>query len=153
MMLRRTWPALLLALAFASTGCNADATSPSDPATESYAASLQVDLASMTKQSEDLYIKDIVVGTGPAATNVDSVIVLYTGWLTDGTEFDSSGSTERRFRLSQLITGWQLGISGMKVGGKRQLVIGSSYGYGPNGSGKIPPHSTLVFVIELKGVK
>ena len=135
---------------------------PSDPATETYAPSLGVDIASMVKVDKNLYYKDLVVGTGsPEAAFGKTITVFYTGWLTDGTKFDSKVETDSLVTVltgagrNGLISGWVVGMPGMKPGGIRKLVIGSSYGFGsqpPPGS-PIPPNSTLVFDIELRSVK
>ena len=127
---------------------------PSYPATESYAASLQVNIASMTKVDTNLYYQDLTVGTGAVASVNKQVTVTYAGYLTDGTSFDSGTLTDIPLNTSNLIEGWVQGISGMKVGGKRKLVVGSNYAYGSRGNApKIPGNATLVFDVELKGVK
>ena len=137
--------------------CNpGEATGPSVPAAENFAASLNVNLATMTKYSDDLYYKDVVVGTGATAANGSSVTVVYTGYLVDGSKFDSNvGKALFTVVLGQhkVITGWDVGLVGMKVGGTRRLVIGSSYGYGASGSPPvIPRNATLVFDVELKSI-
>jgi FKBP-type peptidyl-prolyl cis-trans isomerase FkpA len=133
---------------------------PSDPATETFAPSLGVDIASMVKVDKNLYYKDLVVGTGtPTASFAKTVTVFYTGWFKDGTQFDSNvGKDSAVFVLTDagangLIAGWVIGIDGMKPGGSRKLVIGSSYAYGSKGRPGVPPNSTLVFDIELRSVK
>lgn len=102
---------------------------------------------------------DLTVGTGTTATAGRMVSVNYTGWLYDGsqpdnkgTQFDSSaGRGPFTFLLGagQVIGGWDQGVAGMKIGGKRRLVIPPSLGYGSTGSGPIPPNATLVFDVEL----
>jgi peptidylprolyl isomerase len=129
---------------------------PSDPATEAYASSLGVTIASMTKKNTSLYYQDIVVGTGAEAVNGRSLSVVYSGYLVNGSKFDSNvGGNLFAFVLGsgQVITGWDLGVVGMKVGGKRRLVIGSTYGYGSSGTGPIPANATLVFDVELKALQ
>ena len=108
--------------------------------------------------SDGLIITDEVVGTGAEAKKSDTVTVNYTGTFTDGKKFDSSldaGRTPFSFTLGagQVIAGWDEGVAGMKIGGKRKLVIPSSLGYGPKDYGPIPGGSTLVFEVELLGVK
>ncbi|MCK5446259.1 MAG: FKBP-type peptidyl-prolyl cis-trans isomerase [Rhodospirillaceae bacterium] len=103
---------------------------------------------------ESLKITEIEVGTGDEAKVDDKVKVHYTGWLTDGTQFDSSRGHDRpfSFRLGagRVIRGWEFGVRGMRVGGKRELVIPPELGYGPKGyPGSIPPNATLKFEIEL----
>lgn len=110
------------------------------------------------KASAPLKIKDVKVGTGAVATAGKTVTVNYTGWLTDGTQFDSSvGPGKKPFSFTlgagQVIPGWDKGVAGMKVGGKRKLTIPSELGYGANGQGTIPPNATLLFDVELLAVK
>ncbi|MFH1263938.1 MAG: FKBP-type peptidyl-prolyl cis-trans isomerase [Pseudomonadota bacterium] len=111
----------------------------------------------MTKEVTELQIKDLNVGKGAAATAGKRVSVHYTGTLTNGTKFDSSldRGTPFEFTLGagEVIQGWDKGVAGMKVGGKRHLVIPPSLGYGANAVGTIPANSTLVFDVELLGVK
>ncbi|WKZ26129.1 MAG: FKBP-type peptidyl-prolyl cis-trans isomerase [bacterium] len=107
---------------------------------------------------EELEIKDLVVGTGPEAVSGKIISVHYTGTLTDGTKFDSSVDRNEPFEFTlgagQVIQGWDQGFNGMKVGGKRKLVIPASLGYGAQGAGGvIPPNATLVFEVELLGIR
>jgi len=104
-----------------------------------------------------LTIEDIVVGNGAAATAGQKVKVHYTGWLTNGTKFDSSKDRNDPFVFplgaGSVIKGWDEGVQGMKVGGKRKLTIPPALGYGARGAGGvIPPNATLVFEVELLGV-
>lgn len=104
-----------------------------------------------------MQIQDIKVGKGAEAKAGQSVTVDYTGWLTDGTKFDSSVDSGKPFTFllgaGKVIPGWDQGVAGMKVGGKRKLTIPPDLGYGPMGNGPIPPNATLVFDVELLGVK
>jgi FKBP-type peptidyl-prolyl cis-trans isomerase FkpA len=107
--------------------------------------------------SSGLKYQDIKVGDGPIAETGMTATVHYTGWLTDGTKFDSSLDRNQpfSFRLGagQVIRGWDEGVSGMRVGGKRKLTIPPDMGYGAAGAGGvIPPNATLVFDVELKEV-
>ena len=97
-------------------------------------------------------------GHGATAKAGQTVTVHYTGWLTDGTKFDSSVDRGQPFQFNlgahQVIQGWDEGVAGMKIGEKRKLTIPSSLGYGANGAGGvIPPNATLVFDVELLGVQ
>ena len=107
---------------------------------------------------------DLNEGTGPMATSGQTATVNYTGWLYSesapeqkGTKFDSSiGRGPFAFKLGagQVIRGWDQGVQGMKVGGKRRLVLPPEFAYGPRGAGSaIPPNATLVFDVELLDVK
>lgn len=110
------------------------------------------------QNSEEVKIEDLVVGTGDEAVAGKKVTVHYTGTLTDGIKFDSSvdRGTPFTFNLGagEVIKGWDQGVVGMKVGGKRKLTIPPSLGYGETGAGdKIPPNSTLIFEVELLKVE
>jgi FKBP-type peptidyl-prolyl cis-trans isomerase FkpA len=105
-----------------------------------------------------LQFEDLTEGTGPAAKAGDSVEVHYTGWLSDGTKFDSSLDRRQPFGFQlgagRVIRGWDEGVAGMKVGGKRKLVIASALAYGPRGAGGvIPPNADLTFEVELLRVR
>jgi len=104
-----------------------------------------------------LIIEDVTVGEGAAAATGQKVTVHYTGWLTNGTQFDSSKDRNDPFVFplggGRVIKGWDEGVQGMKVGGKRKLTIPPALGYGARGAGStIPPNATLVFEVELLGV-
>lgn len=119
---------------------------------------------STTTEPAQLQVTDILVGTGATATAGNTITVHYTGWLYDekasqyrGKQFDSSiGKTPFSFKLGvgQVIAGWDQGVVGMKVGGKRTLIIPSALGYGSTGAGSaIPPNAALVFEVELLSVQ
>ena len=102
----------------------------------------------------ELIIEDLKVGEGSEVVKYNIVTVNYTGWLTDGTKFDSSlnpGRSPFRFTVGggQVIKGWDEGLIGMKAGGKRKLTIPPSMGYGNQDMGVIPSNSTLIFEIDL----
>jgi FKBP-type peptidyl-prolyl cis-trans isomerase len=111
-----------------------------------------------TKTASGLEYWDIKVGTGAVAQSGQHVKVDYTGWLTTGKKFDSSVGTGKPFEFmlgaSQVIKGWDEGVVGMKVGGKRQLRIPPDLAYGAAGyPGAIPPSATLIFDVQLVDVK
>ena len=102
----------------------------------------------------ELKIEDLTVGSGAEAVSGKTVTVNYSGTLTNGTKFDSSYDRGTPFSFTlgagEVIKGWDLGVAGMKVGGKRKLTIPSDLGYGSRGAGAdIPPNATLVFEVEL----
>jgi FKBP-type peptidyl-prolyl cis-trans isomerase len=103
-----------------------------------------------------LVVEDLVVGTGATAASGDTVSVHYLGTFTDGRKFDSSydRGTPYTFRLGTgaVIPGFDQGVTGMKVGGKRRLTIPPSLAYGSAGSGSIPPNTTIVFEVELVSI-
>ncbi|MBL6928116.1 MAG: FKBP-type peptidyl-prolyl cis-trans isomerase [Rhodospirillales bacterium] len=107
-------------------------------------------------QAAGLEINDITVGSGEIAVPNMRVSVHYTGWLTDGTKFDSSLDRGKPFAFTlgegRVIQGWDKGVEGMKVGGKRELIIPPELAYGPNGTGPIPGNATLRFEVELLAV-
>ncbi|MDB5351187.1 MAG: FKBP-type peptidylprolyl cis-trans isomerase [Planctomycetota bacterium] len=103
-------------------------------------------------------IEEVTPGTGPAAKAGDTVSVHYVGTLVDGTKFDSSRDRGKPFSFSlgrgQVIQGWDVGVAGMQVGSVRKLTIPPEEGYGARGAGGvIPPNATLLFEVELLGIK
>ena len=107
--------------------------------------------------SSGLQYIDLTVGTGATALAGQTVTVHYSGWLENGNKFDSSIDRGQPFSFplgaGRVIKGWDEGVQGMKVGGKRRLIIPSGLGYGARGAGgAIPPHATLIFEVELLGV-
>ncbi|QQR82415.1 FKBP-type peptidyl-prolyl cis-trans isomerase [Candidatus Campbellbacteria bacterium] len=135
--------------------------------TKAQAPVVQEEMASTTQQAgttrtmtpvQGLTVEVIQEGTGQEAKAGDMVSVHYTGTLTDGTKFDSSvdRGTPFEFQLGvgQVIAGWDAGVAGMKVGEKRKLTIAPELGYGARGAGGvIPPNATLLFDVELLGIK
>lgn len=111
----------------------------------------------LTAQADGLQTGDILAGSGPGAQSGQKLSVQYTGWLTNGTMFDSSRSRGQAFAFTlgnhEVIQGWDDGLQGVKAGGKRRLVIPPALGYGAQGAGGvIPPNATLVFDIEVVSI-
>jgi FKBP-type peptidyl-prolyl cis-trans isomerase len=147
--------ALLLTLAACASGSRAPAADP--VATATFAPALAVDLSAMTRSGTGLYVRDLRVGTGAWATRGAEVLVRFAGWLPDGTPIDSTRAAEPpvSFRLGdrQVIRGWDEGVRGMRAGGRRQLVVPPSLGYGSRRTGPVPPNAVLVFTLDLVGVR
>ena len=123
-----------------------------------FSAALGVDTAAMTKTPSGLRYQDLAQGQGAEAAAGKSVSVHYTGWLPNGEKFDSSRDRNEPFNFTlgagQVIAGWDEGVAGMKVGGRRKLVIPPDLGYGTAGAPPdIPPGATLVFDVELIDVR
>jgi FKBP-type peptidyl-prolyl cis-trans isomerase len=143
-LLRRSAARTLLLGAVAASGCS-DSTGPV------FDESLGVDLSVMTQTASGLYYLDMTVGTGTAAAPGSSARVQYSGWLASGVQFDSGSFT---FRLSsgQAIAGFDEGVQGMQVGGRRRIVVPPELGYGDRRVGSIPPNSYLLFDMQLLSV-
>ena len=125
---------------------------------DGFAAELGIDPAALTAAPSGLRYQDLSTGQGAEAVDGRTAVVHYTGWLTDGKKFDSSRDAGQpfAFRLGagQVIAGWDEGVAGMKVGGRRKLIIPADLGYGASGAPPvIPPGATLVFDVELLDVQ
>lgn len=140
----------------ANVGLNAQATSTPAPTPTPAAINTENTMITM---DNGLKIQDLKVGTSPEAKAGDYISVNYIGALENGTVFDASanhgGPATFQIGVGQLIKGWDMGIPGMKVGGKRKLIVPPTLGYGSQniGNGAIPPNSTLVFEVELLTVQ
>jgi FKBP-type peptidyl-prolyl cis-trans isomerase len=114
--------------------------------------SLGVHLDSMHRHADGLYVQDLVSGTGAVGTRGRTVVVKYTGWLPNGKQFDS-GEITVTLGTFKTIRAWEEGLLGMRVGGRRRLLVPPSLGYGTKGSGEaIPPNAVLVFDMEMMTV-
>lgn len=123
-----------------------------------FARELEVNVEALTRTASGLQYQDLVVGDGIEAVAGNAVVVHYTGWLVDGTKFDSSVDSGRPFSFTlgagEVISGWDEGVAGMRVGGKRKLVVPPDLGYGAAGYPSVIPRSaTLVFDVELLEVQ
>jgi FKBP-type peptidyl-prolyl cis-trans isomerase len=136
---------------------NNNDTTNSTSATLGAETSQQSEKTTAQPDTKDLKIEDIKVGTGAAVKKGDTVVMEYTGTLTNGTKFDSSYDHGQAFTTQigtgQVIQGWDEGIPGMKVGGERKLTIPPSMGYGSQSTGSIPANSTLIFNVKLLDIK
>ena len=144
----------------AATGClSGESVSSTEARIEdtNFASSLGVNLAASTKTTNGVYYRDLVVGTGATVSTGQTVSVRYTGWLANGTQFDSNISQANPlvFKLGagSVISGFDEGLVGAKVGTQRQIIIPPSLGYGPYDYGPIPGNSVLVFKVEVVSVQ
>ena len=122
------------------------------------AAGISAQETKLTKTDSGLQYQELKEGAGQVAKKGDTVDVHYTGWLTSGKKFDSSVDRKEPFTFKlgegMVIKGWDEGVQGIKVGGKRKLIIPPQLGYGERGAGKdIPPNATLIFEVELLKIK
>ena len=158
----RALPSLLVrsvaitAAVITASSCTPEARlAPQDVATATYASSLGINISAMTKTTGGAYYQDVSVGNGTTAVSGSHLTVNYTGYLTNGTSFDTSiGKSPFGFTLGQgqVIQGWDEGLVGMRVGGTRKLVIPPSLGYGATDVGSIPGNSILVFTVSLVSI-
>jgi FKBP-type peptidyl-prolyl cis-trans isomerase FkpA len=147
--------ALLLLTVGVVAACNNDvlgAGTPSNPATETFATSLGVDIAASSRTESGVYYRDVRLGTGEQAAAADEVTITYAGYLKDGTLFDSR-STPTELSLGATVQGFRDGVVGMRAGGVRKIVIPSALAYdwrgSPGSNPPIPRNATLVFDVEL----
>ena len=146
---------ILLVLATVGlSACNLDTPTvpdrPSDPATETFAANLKIDIATMQKTTNGTYYKDVIVGTGAALASPQTVVMTYAGFLKDGSAFLTGLSEAVSLGASPF--GLQDAMPGMKEGGERIIVIPSALGYGSAHVGGVPPNSTLIFDVKLEQI-
>jgi len=123
------------------------------PKQESHSEKPMSETQNATPNATQMKIEEIKAGTGATPAKGDTVIVHYTGWLTNGEKFDSSKDRNEPFSFTlgvgQVIKGWDEGFAGMKEGGQRKLTIPPEMGYGQRNVGPIPANSTLIFEVEL----
>ena len=124
-----------------------------------YNDTLEVDFSKMERLPTGIYLQDDAVGEGPGATEGDSILVHYTGFFPDGRVFESTHWVETPLGVvlgrGDIISGWEYGLLGMKVGGRRRLVIPPEFGYGRRGagSGKVPPNAVILFDVEMLEIR
>ena len=142
-----------------AAACAKEGATPMTAAIDSttFAPALQVDLSQATKTGSGLYYRDLVVGSGPEVEAGQTVAVHYAGFLTDGTSFDANQPGKEPFTFQpgtgQVIAGWDEGVVGMRVGGKRQLILPPDLGYGARGIGPIPGNAILVFTVDVVAIR
>jgi peptidylprolyl isomerase len=148
--------AIAFAAVFASTAClSGESTSVTENTVEeaTFASSLGVNLGESTKTANGAYYRDIVVGTGATVTSGQTLAVRYTGWLANGTQFDTNVGNPNplTFKLGagQVILGFDEALVGAHVGSQRQIIVPPSLGYGPYDYGPIPGNSVIVFKVEV----
>ena len=146
---------VVLAVTAALTSClnlNVDGpgTQPSDPAHESFAGSLHVDISQMQRTPSGVYYKDGPLGAGPAFTGLGTVTISFVGYLKNGALFQQGSDVQ--IVLGNEIVGLQEGMQGMRPGGERLIVVPSALGFGGGVTGTVPPNSTLVYDLVLTSV-
>ncbi len=147
-------------MAVVAGGCGSETTGPvpdPDITMIAFAPALGIDLSKMTKTASGLYYRDLTLGTGATVLVGKRVSIHYTGWLTNGTQFDANQPPSSPFQFTvgvgQVIKGFDEGARGMAVGGRRQLIIPPSLAYGARAQGPIPANSVLVFQIDLAAIQ
>lgn len=127
--------------------CGDDPLGPQYPEDTNFAPELGIDLSAMTRLDSGVYIQTLTEGTGgPVETGLAEVT--YTLWLPNGAQLQT-GTFSFTFGLDEVIDGFEEGVSGMRVGEVRRIIVPSELGYGAAGQGEIPPHSVLIFEVEL----
>jgi FKBP-type peptidyl-prolyl cis-trans isomerase FkpA len=152
--LRQSLVVLLLTGSLSCGGAEA----PNKDQGSGFSAALGIDTAAMTKTPSGLRYEDLVRGDGAEAVEGRTAVVHYAGWLPNGEQFDNSRERNEPFNFlvgaGRVIAGWDEGVAGMKVGGRRKLVVPPNLGYGTAGAPPdIPPGATLVFDVELLDVR
>ena len=128
-----------------------DAFAPEVVEETTFASSLDIDLASMTRMPSGLYVEELEEGSGDAAVSGDRVSVSYVGYLSNGSTFDS-GQIPFTLGVQDVVDGFDEGVTGMKVGGARRIIIPPSLGYGDTARGTIPAGSILIFLLGLDAI-
>jgi FKBP-type peptidyl-prolyl cis-trans isomerase len=129
--------------------------SPASIEAATFAPDLAIDLSQWQKAASGLYWRDVAIGTGRVVQRGQTISVYYDGRLPDGTQFDATtlgNPADFAIGVGRVIPGWDEGVPGMKVGGKRQLIVPPALGYGARANGPIPANATLVFTIEVLAI-
>jgi peptidylprolyl isomerase len=157
--LRRPGVLLLLAALFGTAvvaACDHSVVAPVTIANTTFASTLGINLANYTATSDGLYYRDIAVGSGAVADTGVKMSVRYIGYLKNGVGFDSNttATSALQFTLGhgEVIRGWDLGVKGMRVGGRRSLLIPPALGYGSSGNGAVPGNAVMVFTVNLVSI-
>lgn len=140
----RTAPVILLVLGAA---CGDDPTAPQDPEDVTFHPSLEIDLAQMTRLPSGVYIQTVAEGQGAEAAATDSVTLAYETWLPDGTQTAFGDILDQP--LDGYVAGFVEGVTGMKPGGARKIVVPSELGFGSQARDRVPPNSVLIFFVSL----
>lgn len=153
----RTLAVTSFAALFAASGCGGtDSTGGDASATveeTTFASSLGVDIPNSIRTENGAYYRDMVIGTGASVSAGQLLNIKYSAWLSDGTPLAGNAGTNTtlpfHLGIHEVISGWDEGIPGMRVGGKRQIIVPPALAYGGGGSGPIPGNAVLVYVIEI----
>lgn len=121
--------------------------------THDFAEELGVDLSRMTRTSSGLYLEELAEGRGLDARPGHVVVIRYTQWLPNGVQVSTSDGFDFPLGAGRVIEGWEEGVAGMRIGGKRRLVIPAHLAYGSRGRGEIPPNATLIAEVELLDIR
>jgi FKBP-type peptidyl-prolyl cis-trans isomerase FkpA len=152
----RRFAALVPALFVIAAACAKEEALPGDITRATFAPALDIDLERMTRTPRGLYYRDLAAGDGAAVSEGQRVSLYYTGNLANGVRFDSNvGGAPFSFQVGagEVIAGFDEGVTGMRVGGRRRIIIPPELGYGEGGTGPIPPNAILVFTIEVAAVQ
>ena len=154
-MLSTRRAALAVTLAFSLVGCREVTVPFEDPGATTFAPSLNVNLTApgWTRTPSGLYYRDVTVGSGETADSGETIRAYYKGWLTNGRTFESNRDSGQPISFvlgaGSVVKGWDEGFRGMRVNGRRQLVIPPALGYGARSTGSIPAGSVLIFEVDL----
>ncbi len=154
--MRRSFALLALFAVAVIAACDHSVVAPVTVANTTFVSSLGINLANYTSTADGLYYRDVTVGTGAVADTGLKLSVRYTGYLKNGVVFDSNttATSALQFTLGrgEVVQGWDLGVKGMRVGGRRSLLIPPALGYGQSGRGSVPGNAVMVFTVNLVSI-